>query len=59
MPLLKVSLNQQLKQKHNQNNFRIFFFFFKGVIKPAAQQGFRRHAYFLHIHLSVQVMMQD
>ncbi len=31
----------------------------KTVIKPAAQQGFWRPVHFLHIRLSVQVMMHE
>ncbi len=37
----------------------IIIFFLKAVIKPAAPQGFWRHAHFLHIHLLVQVMMEE
>ncbi len=50
MQSLKVSLNLQ---RNNQTIISVINKNKAAIIKPAAQQGFCRHAHFLHIHLSV------
>ncbi len=56
MQSLKVSLNlQNNNQNHNQNIISVNN---KAAVLKS-QQDFWRHAHFLHIHLSVQVMMQE
>ncbi len=51
-----LNLNLQLNNQKHKSKHNFCKKIKNAVIKPAAQQGFWRHAHFLHIHLSVQVM---